>query len=206
MRACRLACRCSSLRADAYRLACRGGARRGARSAPASTAGVAPRPPITNPPSFLAVRRHGLSASVGEGRAPFLYDLYAVVCHRGSYQVGAPLLPLLSHYVPGPYATAAHARWAEQRRAALSPRAFRPRAPPPLLVCPWDPRFPTSPTQNHSQGGHYVTFVRCGDSWFLCDDAWVVPVAPEVVRNCQAYLLFYEQRGGVGGGGSAAAR
>lgn len=45
------------------------------------------------------------------------------------------------------------------------------------------------------QGGHYVSYVRCSnDQWYLCDDAWISPVDKEVVRNCQAYMLFYGQQ------------
>jgi hypothetical protein len=66
-------------------------------------------------------------AAAGE----FLYDLFAVVCHRGTFQ-----------------------------------------------------------------GGHYVCYVRCADgAWYLCDDAYVARVDAEAVRNCQAYMLFYGQRG-----------
>lgn len=45
------------------------------------------------------------------------------------------------------------------------------------------------------QGGHYVAYVRCeNDQWYLCDDAYVAPVSEEVVKNCQAYMLFYGQQ------------
>lgn len=42
------------------------------------------------------------------------------------------------------------------------------------------------------QGGHYVAYVRCeNNKWYLCDDAFVTEVPDEVVRNCQAYMIFY---------------
>jgi len=42
------------------------------------------------------------------------------------------------------------------------------------------------------QGGHYVCYVRCDDNnWYLCDDAYVAQVSEDVVRNCQAYMVFY---------------
>eukprot|EP00890_Picochlorum_soloecismus_P001651 jgi/Picsp_1/2487/NSC_00719-R1_ubiquitin carboxyl-terminal len=42
------------------------------------------------------------------------------------------------------------------------------------------------------QGGHYVCYVRCDDNnWYLCDDAYVTQVSEDVVRNCQAYMVFY---------------
>lgn len=44
------------------------------------------------------------------------------------------------------------------------------------------------------QGGHYVAYVRNGDVWYLCDDAYVQHVAEEVVQQSQPYMLFYEQR------------
>eukprot|EP00887_Chlorella_sp_A99_P003348 scaffold26.g3348.t1 len=58
----------------------------------------------------------------------------------------------------------------------------------------------------YAVGGHYVAYVHCEDGrWYLCDDAWVVAVDEDHVRNCQAYLLFYAQKpllrlaGGTGG-------
>jgi hypothetical protein len=76
------------------------------------------------------------TASVASSAERFLYDLFAVVCHRGTFQ-----------------------------------------------------------------GGHYVCYVRCGDGrWYLCDDGRVEAAEEATVRNCQAYMLFYAQRG-VGRGG-----
>jgi uncharacterized UBP type Zn finger protein len=40
------------------------------------------------------------------------------------------------------------------------------------------------------QGGHYITYVRCGGSWFCCDDAWVTLVEESEVAAAQAYMLF----------------
>ena len=42
-------------------------------------------------------------------------------------------------------------------------------------------------------GGHYVVYVRRGAKWFLCNDASIAEVDEAVVRNCEAYLLFYMQ-------------
>lgn len=45
------------------------------------------------------------------------------------------------------------------------------------------------------QGGHYVAYIRAADGkWYLCDDAYVAPVSEEVVRTCQAYMMFYAQQ------------
>ena len=38
--------------------------------------------------------------------------------------------------------------------------------------------------------GHYIAYVRCGDSWFQCDDSSVAPVAAAKVLSAGAYLLF----------------
>ncbi|XP_078151023.1 ubiquitin-specific protease 22 [Carex rostrata] len=42
--------------------------------------------------------------------------------------------------------------------------------------------------------GHYVTYLRINDSWFKCDDAWVIKVEESIVRESQAYMLFYVQK------------
>lgn len=45
------------------------------------------------------------------------------------------------------------------------------------------------------QGGHYVAYVRAQDGrWYLCDDACVSLVNEDIVRNSQAYMLFYTQK------------
>ena len=45
------------------------------------------------------------------------------------------------------------------------------------------------------QGGHYVAYIRASNGqWYLCDDAYVAPVSDEVVRTCQAYMMFYAQQ------------
>ena len=43
-------------------------------------------------------------------------------------------------------------------------------------------------------GGHYVVYVCRGAKWFRCDDASIAEVDEAVVRNCEAYLLFYKRR------------
>ncbi|KAJ3704702.1 hypothetical protein LUZ61_008407 [Rhynchospora tenuis] len=42
--------------------------------------------------------------------------------------------------------------------------------------------------------GHYVTYLRINNSWYKCDDAWVVKVEESTVRESQAYMLFYVQK------------
>lgn len=42
--------------------------------------------------------------------------------------------------------------------------------------------------------GHYIAYVRCGDAWFLCDDASVSQVTPAKVLAAGAYLLFYQRQ------------
>lgn len=44
-------------------------------------------------------------------------------------------------------------------------------------------------------GGHYITYVRCpDDKWYVCDDALIMPVNEDAVKNCQAYMLFYVEK------------
>ncbi|KAI8113882.1 hypothetical protein M9434_002010 [Picochlorum sp. BPE23] len=78
--------------------------------------------------SRISLDRHRVRKSQGfVSNANFVYDAFAVICHRGTFQ-----------------------------------------------------------------GGHYVTYVRCDDNkWYLCDDAFVIEVPEDVVRNCQAYMVLY---------------
>lgn len=110
---------------------------------PAVQAVAATQSPMTRSASAAAavnfdgiIRGPGNDTPVAQGlalstdRSSLVYDLYAVVCHRGTFQ-----------------------------------------------------------------GGHYVAYVRCQDGkWYLCDDAYVAPVSEDVVKNCQAYMLFYAQQ------------
>ena len=43
-------------------------------------------------------------------------------------------------------------------------------------------------------GGHYVSYVRREDRWFLADDALITEVPSTVVENCMAYMVFYRLR------------
>lgn len=79
--------------------------------------------------SRINLQRQGVRICVGASEK-FLYDAFAVVCHRGTFQ-----------------------------------------------------------------GGHYVAYVRCqNNKWYLCDDAFVTEVPEDVVRNCQAYMVFYSKK------------
>lgn len=42
--------------------------------------------------------------------------------------------------------------------------------------------------------GHYITYLRLGGAWYRCDDSWVSKASEELVRACQAYMLFYVQK------------
>lgn len=79
--------------------------------------------------SRITLQRQGVRLSLRSSEE-FLYDAFAVICHRGTFQ-----------------------------------------------------------------GGHYVSYVRCqNNKWYLCDDAFVTEVPDDVVRNCQAYMVFYSKR------------
>lgn len=42
--------------------------------------------------------------------------------------------------------------------------------------------------------GHYVMYIRLRGEWYLCNDAWVVKVSEKVVKNSQAYMMYYMQK------------
>ncbi|EPS62798.1 ubiquitin carboxyl-terminal hydrolase, partial [Genlisea aurea] len=42
--------------------------------------------------------------------------------------------------------------------------------------------------------GHYVTYLRLGNEWYKCDDAWITRVKDDSLRGAQAYMLFYVQK------------
>lgn len=42
--------------------------------------------------------------------------------------------------------------------------------------------------------GHYVAFLRRGQNWYKCDDAWVNQVSEQAVRASQGYMLYYVQK------------
>ncbi|EIE26303.1 hypothetical protein COCSUDRAFT_58843 [Coccomyxa subellipsoidea C-169] len=41
------------------------------------------------------------------------------------------------------------------------------------------------------QGGHYVAYVKCGNSWYLCDDGFVLEVDEATACSPNAYMLYY---------------
>lgn len=36
--------------------------------------------------------------------------------------------------------------------------------------------------------------LQVGKQWYQCDDSWVVPVRPDIVSKCQAYMLYYKRK------------
>ncbi|KAI3474324.1 hypothetical protein Pfo_029125 [Paulownia fortunei] len=42
--------------------------------------------------------------------------------------------------------------------------------------------------------GHYVTYLRLGNQWYKCDDAWITQVSDDIVRTAQGYMMFYVQK------------
>lgn len=43
--------------------------------------------------------------------------------------------------------------------------------------------------------GHYLSFIKCGETWYRANDESVVEVSVDVVLQQQAYILFYEVEG-----------
>lgn len=50
--------------------------------------------------------------------------------------------------------------------------------------------------QGNMDGGHYTAFLQSEGRWFKADDAKITPATPEVVQQCQAYMLLYTYRPG----------
>jgi ubiquitin C-terminal hydrolase len=46
--------------------------------------------------------------------------------------------------------------------------------------------------RGNAHGGHYICYRRFGKSWFRISDHTVSHISWKEVRNCQAYMLFYE--------------
>ncbi|XP_008801905.2 ubiquitin C-terminal hydrolase 22-like [Phoenix dactylifera] len=44
------------------------------------------------------------------------------------------------------------------------------------------------------EAGHYITYLRLSNQWYKCDDAWIAHVSENIVRDSQAYMLFYVQK------------
>lgn len=44
------------------------------------------------------------------------------------------------------------------------------------------------------ESGHYVTYLRLGNQWYKCDDAWITEVDEGMVRASQCYMMFYVQK------------
>lgn len=42
--------------------------------------------------------------------------------------------------------------------------------------------------------GHYITYLQLEGVWYRCDDSWVSKASEDLVRACQAYMLFYVQK------------
>lgn len=45
------------------------------------------------------------------------------------------------------------------------------------------------------QGGHYISYVKCGAAWYQCDDACVVEVDEATAHSRDAYMLYYAHTG-----------
>lgn len=41
------------------------------------------------------------------------------------------------------------------------------------------------------QGGHYVAYIKCKSSWYLCDDGFVLEVDEATACSPSAYMLYY---------------
>ncbi|PSC74502.1 ubiquitin carboxyl-terminal hydrolase 22 [Micractinium conductrix] len=103
---------------------------------------------------------------------------------RGSGGLPSPAQPLSSAAGSG-----------EPAAAAAGAAAAAVGATPDPAACLYD-LYAVVCHKGSFQGGHYIAYVKAADGrWYLCDDAWVTAADEEAVRNCQAYLLFYAQRG-----------
>ena len=109
---------------------------------------------------------------------------------RSRYRLPTPVAPAVAAAPAGDEAAAVAAPAA----AEAAPPPTAPAAPPTGDAFLYD-LFAVVCHRGSFQGGHYVAYVRAADGrWYLCDDAWVTAADEEVVRNCQAYMLFYAQK------------
>lgn len=46
-----------------------------------------------------------------------------------------------------------------------------------------------------TQGGHYISYVKAGGAWYLCDDSFVLRVDEATACSPNAYLLYYRHSG-----------
>lgn len=44
------------------------------------------------------------------------------------------------------------------------------------------------------ESGHYLTYLRLGERWYKCDDAWITQVSEGAVRASQGYMMYYVQK------------
>ncbi|CAL9210800.1 unnamed protein product [Musa hybrid cultivar] len=44
------------------------------------------------------------------------------------------------------------------------------------------------------ESGHYLTYLRLGERWYKCDDAWITQVSDGAVRASQGYMMYYVQK------------
>ena len=111
--------------------------------------------------------------------APARYSLYAVVQHIDwgrSTDKGGPPPPLPDG------AAAAAASWHGRGGEVCARGTYLPTTPA-LALAPY----------LLALAGHYVSFVRCGEAWFHCDDGRVTRVAATKVLAANAYLLFFQR-------------
>jgi ubiquitin C-terminal hydrolase len=46
--------------------------------------------------------------------------------------------------------------------------------------------------QGSVSGGHYIAYTRRGDNWYYFSDSHCKQTTWDIVKNSQAYILFYE--------------
>mmetsp|Transcript_40590 Transcript_40590/g.114960 ORF Transcript_40590/g.114960 Transcript_40590/m.114960 type:complete len:787 (-) Transcript_40590:77-2437(-) len=108
---------------------------------------------------------------------------------KGARKVDTPLIFPELHLDMSPFTSSSVLRSRFMARSAKQPRNEQPGKQQCYEL------YAVISHRGKMDGGHYIAFLKVDGQWYQCDDAWVVPVEAEVVKKCQAYMLYYKRKG-----------